>query len=58
MIHQVDADNWRDAVAVFGNPALELMARAYVFGEPGPELVYDDGGSIVAMRAGETELSP
>lgn len=49
MIRPVDGANWRDGVAVFGTELLELMARAYIFGEPAPMLVYD-GDTIVGMR--------
>ena len=45
----IDRGNWREAVAAFGNPALELMARAYVFGEPAPALEYD-GDELVGLR--------
>jgi len=51
-VEPIDGRNWRAAVAAFGNDALSLMARAYVFGEPAPQLVYD-GDEVVGVAAGE-----
>ena len=48
-VEPIDGRNWRAAVAAFGNDALSLMARAYVFGEPAPQLVYD-GDEVVGLR--------